>query len=190
MVGSDPDNPPEDPAFVARRAQDPIVGQLRPDPARPPDPTLRMSGFLGDSDRPGFRRLYFTRDLDYYAEFRVSDVVHLYPIPADEQPFRGEEATRVVLRRNASIDYTRTRVARPIDEFDLDVRLRRLGVEPDPHFLTAGPADSCFDCPVTPGTCQDTCQTCVTNCGTCETCVNWPTCEPSPVPDPDRRPRG
>jgi hypothetical protein len=52
---------------AADRPQDPYVARRRPDPASPPEPTTRMFGFLGDSDRPGFRRLYFTRDLDYYA---------------------------------------------------------------------------------------------------------------------------
>ena len=65
-----------------------------------------MLGFLGDSDRPGFRRLYFTRDLDYYAEFRTDDVVRIESIPADQPPFPGDEATRLTLRRDATVEYT------------------------------------------------------------------------------------
>jgi hypothetical protein len=84
-----------------------------------------MYGFLGDSDRSGFRRLYFTRDLDYYAEVRVEDVVQIDSIPADQQPFPGDEATRLTLRRDATVEYTRVRVPQSINEFDADVRLRR-----------------------------------------------------------------
>jgi hypothetical protein len=144
-----------------------------------------MTGFLGDSDRPGFRRLYFTRDLTAYAEFRGEDVLHIARIPPEESPFRGEEATRVTLRRDATVDYTRSRRTPAFDEFDLDVQFGRLMSArlPNVPYLT----DSCeHGCPpsdlwcerVTPGTCAETCQTCDTNCGTCETCPNWPGCEP------------
>ena len=134
---------------------------------------LTLAGFLGDSDREGFRRLYFTRDLDYYAEFRVEDVQSIVSIPAEQQPFAGEQASRVTLRRTATIEYTRVRNARPLDEFDIDVRLgARAGSPSRPVFLT-GPGDTqCGRCPATPGTCAETCGTCATDCGTCATnCV-------------------
>jgi hypothetical protein len=38
----------------------PLVARLRPDPSQPPEPTRILEGVLGDSDRPGFRRLYVT----------------------------------------------------------------------------------------------------------------------------------
>ena len=63
MAGGDDQYPSEVGAEGIDRPQDPIVTSLRPDPAQPPEPVLRMSGFLGDSDRPGFRRLYFTRSV-------------------------------------------------------------------------------------------------------------------------------
>jgi hypothetical protein len=44
---------------AAKRPQDPFVGRVRPDPAQPPTPVVELVGLLGDSDRPGFRRLYF-----------------------------------------------------------------------------------------------------------------------------------
>jgi hypothetical protein len=116
-------NRPDGQAEGADRAQDPIVGRLRPDPAQRPEPALELTGFLGDSDRPGFRRLYFTRTLDYYCEFRMEDVLHTAGVPAGEAPFAGEEATRLSLKMDATVEYTRTRTARPPDEFDLDVRL-------------------------------------------------------------------
>jgi hypothetical protein len=105
------------------RAQDPHVERLRPDPSRPAQPVLTFSGFLGDSDRAGFRRLYFTRGLDYYAEFRSEDVVETASIPADQAPFAGLDATRLTLKRDATVDYTRTRTGAPLDEFEIDVRL-------------------------------------------------------------------
>ena len=61
--------------------------------------------------------------LDYFAEFRVDDLLGTEPIPADQPPLVGLEATRVILRRDAAIDFTRTRQAQAVDEFDLDVRL-------------------------------------------------------------------
>ncbi len=160
MAGDDDQYASEGAEEGIDRPQDPIVASLRPDPAQPPEPVLRMSGFLGDSDRPGFRRLYFTRDIDYYAEFRVEDVVHMAAIPAKAPPFLGDEATRVTLRRGATIEYTRTRTGRSLDQFDLDVRLgRAMSVEEET--LPAGPIESItcfFTCPGSPGfTCYVSC---------------------------------
>lgn len=184
MTSGNPRDASEGSAEGIDPPQDPLVERLRSDPAQPPEPTLTLAGFLGNSDRPGFRRLYFTRDLDYYAEFRVEDVAHIARIPTEEQPFRGEEATRVALRRDATFEYTWTRTARPLDEFDLDVRLARRESRLEPHFLTEGPADSCFDCPATPQTCAKpaTCYPCPTEFGTCETCPDWPGCGPRVSP--------
>ena len=108
---------------AADRPQDPFVERQRPDPSQPAEPTKTLSGALGDSDRPGFRRVYFTTELDYYAEFRSEDVLAIADIPPDQPPFLGEQATRVTLRRDAAVDFTRTQRARALDEFDLDVRL-------------------------------------------------------------------
>lgn len=107
----------------ADRAQDPRVERLRPDPTRPATPARVLLGFFGDSDRPGFRRLYFTRELDSYAEFRIDDVLDVDDVPAHQQPFVGDEAARVWIRRDAAVDYTRTQTPRPVDEFDLEIRL-------------------------------------------------------------------
>jgi hypothetical protein len=141
---------PEDPSEGGGRRQDPLVGRLRPDPAEPSQPSLTLLGFLGDSDRDGFRRLYFTRDLDYYAEFRADDVLDAAPVPPDQPPYLGEEATRLTLRRDAAIQFTRERAGRPLDEFDLDVQfsLRRGPGLGGPEFISA---DSCeVNCPLTP----------------------------------------
>jgi hypothetical protein len=88
---------------------------------------------LGDSDRPGHRRLYFTADLDSYAEFLAEDVIAYADIPPEQAPFRGEQATRATLRREATVAFIRTQLMRPLDEFDLDVRLgagRRAETDP------------------------------------------------------------
>ncbi|MFC5888594.1 hypothetical protein RMN57_00280 [Kitasatospora sp. CM 4170] len=113
----------QDPGDGADRAQDPIVERLRPDPSNPPEAVLTVTGFLGDSDRPGYRRLYLTRELDYYIEFLGDDVVYLVDLPPEHGPFPGDAGTRVSLRRTATVQYTRTRTGRPVDEFDLDVRM-------------------------------------------------------------------
>lgn len=105
------------------RPQDPLVERLRPDPGQPPESARIIEGLLGDSDRPGLRRLYFTTELDYYAEFRNEDVLSVADIAPDQAPFLGEQATRVTLRRDATVDFTHTRRSRPLDEFDLDIRL-------------------------------------------------------------------
>jgi hypothetical protein len=162
----------------AKRPQDPLVEQLRPDPSQPPERSVTLAGFLGDSDREGYRRLYFTRELEYYAEFRAEDILRAAPIAAGSPPFVGEDATRVTLRRTATVEYTRASAAHHPDEFDIQLRLGSLAPTDDPIFLT-GPGDTfCDGCPVTPGTCMGTCETCPTNCGTCATCASA-TCDPT-----------
>jgi hypothetical protein len=181
--------------------QDPYVERLRPDPSQPPEAVRILEGFLGESDREGYRRLYFTRELDYYAEFRTEDVVFSESIPPDQPPFLGHQATRVGIRRGATIEYTQLRTPRPVDEFDLDIRLEALGGRraEGPAMVPQSQFEPCPDCtgrltgcgPITDDTCrtqcnQLTCQTCQTRCnqptcqGTCQTCqtqCNQPTCQ-------------
>jgi hypothetical protein len=145
-----------------------------------------LEGLLGDSDREGYKRLYFTRELDSYAEFRAEDVVFREPIPSEQPPMVGLDATRAGIRRDATIEFTRVRTPRPVDEFDLDVRLgvpgrQRRIIGPVP--LTDWNQDTCMTCNTQFGcaaTCFDpTCATCDTQCGTCETCrtqCGQPTC--------------
>src|SRR5918998_1217464 len=109
-----PEDLGQDPPFVERR---------RPDPSEPPKQVRVLEGLLGDSDREGYKRLYFTRELDNYAEFRTEDVVFREPIPSEQPPMVGLDTTRVGIRRDAPIEYTRVRAPRPVDEFDLDIRL-------------------------------------------------------------------
>jgi hypothetical protein len=180
--------------------QHPFVGRLRPEPSQPPERVRVLEGLLGNSDREGYKRLYFTRELDYYAEFRIEDVVYSEPIPPDHPPLVGLDGTRVGIRWDAPIEFTRVRTPRPVDEFDLDVRLAasRRGLEAmraykDTH---GDDCDPCTGdgttCPgVTEGetcgyscwaTCPGnyTCQTCAgqETCGghTCQTCAGQQTC--------------
>jgi hypothetical protein len=107
------------------RPSDPYVQQRITDPAAAVPRTVTLTGLLGDSDRAGRRRLYFTTSLDYYAEFASADVVAAIDVPADQPPFRGLEATRVELKRDARVEYTHSRVAAEDDQFDLAPRRRR-----------------------------------------------------------------
>lgn len=114
----------ENPDVQSSHAQDDYVDRVRPTPADAPDPTVSMVGFLGDSDRAGFRRLYFTRDLDYYAEFKESDALRIESLAAEESPFRGESSTRVTLREDTNVDVTRSTPSRQVDAYDLDLQVR------------------------------------------------------------------
>ena len=157
--------------------QDPFVERLRPDPSRPPERVRILEGLLGDSDREGYKRLYFTRDLDHYAEFRAEDVVYGESIPPDQSPFLGQQSTRMGIRQDTTIEYTRLRTPRPVDEFDLDTRLTALRHR-EQRFAHGTTRLCCIDdpgtqCPpFTEETCHTQCQqhTCdhgVTEVGTC-----------------------
>jgi len=103
--------------------QDPHVEQLRPEPSAPPSDVVILEGLAGKSDREGWGRLYFNRTLTYYAEFRREDIVFTEAIPPEQGPMVGLKATRVGIKKDAVIEYTRTTRAMVQDEFDLDVRL-------------------------------------------------------------------
>ena len=174
--------------------QDPYVERLKPDPSQPARRVVELVGLPGNSDRPGYQRLYLTTKLDYYAEFLTSDMVHTEAVPADQSPFPGHEATRVSVSRDATIHDIWARSPQPVDEFDLDVRLGAPAAGPvfqprEPptniacHAQLTPPAPPCIivtevgpTCPPTQcaRTC-DTCQTCIT-CQTCQTCNLQATC--------------
>jgi hypothetical protein len=162
------------------RPQDPHVERLRPDPSQPPQQARTLVGFFGDSDRPGMRRLYFTEALDSYAEFRTDDVLSLVPVPAEQAPFPGHQVTKVMLRRDATVDYTYTHTPKPVDEFDLDAQFSSSPITP---FLPRPTSPTV--CLVASG-CNELCVltlltcTCDTQCGqptcTCNTQCGQPTC--------------
>src|SRR5690349_20497488 len=100
---------------IADRPQDPFVAEHLSNPSERPPRTPILSGLLGDSDRPGYRRLYFNTSLDYYAEFAAGDVLAVSTIPSDRPPFVGLEATKVELRRDAPVTFSQVRSAAPLD---------------------------------------------------------------------------
>jgi len=167
--------------------QDPFVERLRRDPSQPPQPVRVLEGLLGNSDRAGYHRIYFTRELDTYAEFRAEDVVYREPVPPDQPPFRGLDASRVGIRRDAPVWYTQVRTPRPVDEFDLDIRLSRLG----PRRGFAAPGRRGFAAPGRRGfaalgetTCQTQCGTCgQATCGNTECATQCGTCDPATCVD-------
>ena len=87
---------------------DQLVDSLVPDPSQPPTPTVSLLGLLGRSAKEGIWRLYFSAELNRYAEFKEEDVLHSVKVPRAVPPFLGMEATRVRSRADAEIEYTRT----------------------------------------------------------------------------------
>src|SRR5216684_3957728 len=163
--------------------QHPLVDQLKPDPSQPARRFIVLTGLPGNSDRPGYQRLYLTTKLDYYAEFPASDMVHAEAVPADQSQFAGHEATRVRIGRDATIHYIWARSPQPVDEFDLDVRLGAAGAASPALPIRTGV--TCFPdgtaCGTCDGTCDDTCpHTCQTCHGTCRTCPGQATCHTCP----------
>jgi hypothetical protein len=144
--------------------QDPHVEQLRPEPSAPPADVVILEGLAGKSDREGWGRLYFNRTLTYYAEFRREDIVFTEAIPPEQGPMVGLKATRVGIKKDAVIEYTRTTRATVQDEFDLDVRL---GAAAPRQAAQPNIPDSNFDCPITIGI---ECPTQPFGCVTDQTC--------------------
>jgi hypothetical protein len=165
--------------------QHPFVERMKPDPSQPAERVTELTGLPGDSDRPGYQRLYLTAKLDYYAEFLVRDIVRTEAVPADQSPLSGLDTTRVSIRRDATINYTWSKSPQPVDEFDLDVRLGAAGpaiaLPPIPI-----PTHTCVDgcVPRTVDTCRTQCDqlTCATSPGhnTCATCPGQDTCATCP----------
>jgi hypothetical protein len=183
--------------------QDPFVEQMRPEPSAPPSEVVILEGLAGRSDREGWARLYFNRTLTYYAEFRREDIVFTEAIPPEQAPIMGLKCTRVGIRKDAVIEYTRATRARPRDEFDLDVQLaarRQPLLAPRRPSLEAGcsffcgpptwaaecdggggggqPTVTCFTACGQVTECRGTCNTCRTDCdqATCITCNTCETC--------------
>lgn len=178
---------------AAENRQDPYVQRMRPDPSDPARSVIAFSGLLGDSDRPGYRRLYLSKALNYYAEVRSIDIVHVDSIPPDVPPFEGLRATRITMERSAPIDYVWSGNSAELGDFDLDIRINPPSgmLTPLTYTMTPGPY-TMTDCgqygcgaytqqaTQCPGMTCPTCQTCNTQCGytcnTCQTQCNQNTC--------------
>jgi hypothetical protein len=172
------------------RFQDPFVDRFRPDPAAPATRFLTLSGLGGRSDRPGYRRLYTSRSLSKYLEFRAEDVIDEESVPPEREPMPGLQSTTVHLRRDAAIDQVSSLTAPPADQFDLD--LRTGGATSAQMLPTQTWEDACTfgtDCGgggdgtnfglSCPGTCGETCQITLCRGRTCpdlDTCLSCRTC--------------
>jgi len=107
---------------ISARDPDPLAEQLQRDAADGADRLgLTFVGFLADSDKPGYRRLFFTSGA--YVEFQVEDVVTHADVPAKQSPVLGERATSVRLSPDAPVEYVRSEST---DEFDLNLRLHKI----------------------------------------------------------------
>jgi hypothetical protein len=147
--------------------QDPYVDRMRPDPSSPAKKALTLAGLLGRSERPGYQRVYFSDALNHYAEIRSDDIIHTESIPPEMAPFPGLHATRLMVDRNARIDYVRSTGPDELSDFDLDIRGGPTAVYGVRTLDITDPFSVCETC--------QTCQTCNT-CQTCRTCAGH-TCD-------------
>lgn len=190
---------------IKGRPPDPFVAARINNPAEPPVASFSLAGLLGDSDRDGVRRLYLNTRLDYYAEFSVGDVLAVDDVGADTAPFLGLDATRVSLKRDATVNYVHSRSG-PQEAFELDAQVGLPGgvdlgggfgtdpTDPTGGFPTqltdltlqsyGGPCvprtllDDCFRTVFTCWTCGNQCFTQQRTCfrTQCATCVTCDTC--------------
>ena len=118
--GADVETPIDDPPPpLAALVPDQLVEMLVPDPSQPPTPTVVLTGLLGKSPREGYWRLYFSSAFERYAEFKEEDMLNSVKVPRALPPFLGMEATRVWLRHDAEVEYTRTELHRRMRAKDL-----------------------------------------------------------------------
>ena len=137
----------EDPIVVPTQAlvPDQLVDSLVPDPSQPPTPTVSLLGLLGRSAKEGYWRLYFSTELNRYAQFKEEDVLHNVKIPRALPPFLGMEATRVRIRADAEIEYTRTE-SRKVRASGLQGGLTaRMPIDPPPEAVLRAIDDVVYD---------------------------------------------
>ena len=135
-----PDNPKT--AFE----QDPLVDRMRPDPSVAPVAALVLEGLAGRSNRENYVRLYFSTALNHYAEFASADMLFNEAIPPEQPPFLGHKATRVGIRQDAVVDYTRTVPAKAIDPYAVDIR-QASRARLSPSLVPAYPPTIAAECP-------------------------------------------
>jgi hypothetical protein len=104
----------------------PLVAALRQKPSGAADSPVVLTGLFGDGDEDGRYRVYFSPQLDHYAEFAWDDVLRSDPVSAEPMGLPGDQKmTRVTLKRGAKVDFTHIRRSSVTadNQFDLDVRL-------------------------------------------------------------------
>jgi hypothetical protein len=127
------------------RIPDQLVDSLVPDPSQPPTPTVSLLGLLGRSAKEGYWRLYFSTSLNRYAQFKEEDVLHSVKVPRALPPFLGMEATRVWIRADAEIEYTRTE-SRKVRASGLQGGLTaRMPIDPPPEAVLRAIDDVVYD---------------------------------------------
>jgi hypothetical protein len=94
------------------------------------------SGPSRRSAKEGYWRLYFSSTLKRYAEFKEEDVLHSVKVPRALPPFLGMEATRVWIRQDAEVEYTRHE-SRRVPANSLAARRPTPGGEGQEGFLAA-----------------------------------------------------
>jgi hypothetical protein len=104
---------------IGTREQDARVAYGRATPDSPARPGLTLVGFLGDSHREGYRRLYLDDGLTVFVEFNVEFVVYDNQLPAGQSPFLGEPATSVTFQLDAELEFEHTRTYTS-EEWQLD----------------------------------------------------------------------
>jgi hypothetical protein len=122
-----------------------LVDSPVPDPFQPLTPTVSLLRLLGRSAKEGYWRLYFSTELNRYAEFKEEDVLHSVKVPRTLPPFLGMEATRVWLRADAEIEYTRTE-SRKVRATGLQGGLTaRMPIDPPPEAVLRAIDDVAYD---------------------------------------------
>lgn len=174
------------------RPPDPFVAARISDPKAASPDTFALAGLLGDSDRPGRRRLYLNTKLDFWVEFRTDDVVAVESIGPDRPPFAGLDATRVELTREAHVEYVRSQAVGAEDPFAIQAETGPPALPSAQTWEAECPGPTWGGCPTDigcptanecpsgwtvckPATCRfteratcDTCRTCEQ--ATCDTC--------------------
>ena len=90
------------------RLEPDIVKKLVPNPSESAVPAIVLEGLIGRSARGDeYWRLYFTTDLNEYVEFPREDVFHYVPSAIERPPFEGLESTKLWIKRDAEVMYTR-----------------------------------------------------------------------------------
>ena len=92
---------------------DDIIQYIIPDPTVMPDVRM-LAGFLGQSPRKGYWRLYLTLELNEYVEFSAEDCLHSQPLRTEQNPLGG---TIVWIKRDAKLQHTRATPTRTQAEF-------------------------------------------------------------------------
>lgn len=77
-----------------------LVQEIRPNASERGETTHVVTGWLGESDRDGFWRLYATPELDDYIELSEADIVSAKEVPTNISPLGG---SCIIVKETAQI---------------------------------------------------------------------------------------